>query len=164
MANHITARLAWHDDGWNGKICRHPGANVYCVGERSFLGRFIPENRSLSIEEKFSGMNFEQIQDYVPPCASTSNAFGEQSVAAYSNPPEFFRSTKAKRWVMPPASVCVWPYEEMYTDAVKTDGKYDNGKRRESAAEFFRKVEPGKSLIFYHANYSNPFSGEGTNC
>lgn len=108
-----------------------------------------------------AGRNFDQIQDYVLPCASTSNAFGEQSVAAYSNPPEFFQSTNPKRWVMPPGSVCVWPYEEMYSDGIKTDGKYDNDKPRESAVEFFRKVEPGRSLIFYHANYSNPFSEEG---
>ena len=28
MTVHISARLAWHQDGWNGRICDDPAANV----------------------------------------------------------------------------------------------------------------------------------------
>jgi hypothetical protein len=35
MTQHLTARLAWHDDGWNGHVCRNPAANTYCVGHYS---------------------------------------------------------------------------------------------------------------------------------
>ena len=27
MPTHITARLAWHTDGWNGTICKAPEKN-----------------------------------------------------------------------------------------------------------------------------------------
>ena len=102
-------------------------------------------------------------KNYRLPCASTSNAFGETLLPAYSMPPDFFGSNVPKRWVMPPASVCVWPYEEMYLDDVKVDGKYNNDIRRERANAFFHELEPRRSLIFYHANFSNPFSEEGAN-
>ena len=38
MTVHITARLAWHDDGWNGAVCRRPELNTYCIGAKSYPG------------------------------------------------------------------------------------------------------------------------------
>lgn len=38
MTIHISARIAWHDSGWNGHICRDPKANTYCVGQLSNPG------------------------------------------------------------------------------------------------------------------------------
>jgi hypothetical protein len=34
---HLTVRMAWHDSSWNGRICKDPAANSYCVGEHSLL-------------------------------------------------------------------------------------------------------------------------------
>ncbi|CAB3289126.1 putative Exodeoxyribonuclease V [Methanocaldococcus lauensis] len=31
---HLTTLIAWHDSGWNGKICRNPKANKYCESFR----------------------------------------------------------------------------------------------------------------------------------
>ena len=28
---HLSARLAWHDSGWNGCICRQPHLNASCI-------------------------------------------------------------------------------------------------------------------------------------
>ena len=38
MAVHMSVRLAWHSDGWNGHICKKPCENVYCVGQHSYPG------------------------------------------------------------------------------------------------------------------------------
>ena len=32
MAVRISARLAWHMDGWNEHVCKNPAANTYCIG------------------------------------------------------------------------------------------------------------------------------------
>lgn len=29
---HISARLTWHNNGWDGKICDDPEKNSYCTG------------------------------------------------------------------------------------------------------------------------------------
>ena len=50
----------------------------------------------------------------------------------------------------------------MYSDDVKapdgTKRTYDYEKRRAVAEEYFAQFEAGKSLVFYYAGYSNPFS------
>ena len=28
---HLTARVAWHDTGWNGTVCREPSCNSFCA-------------------------------------------------------------------------------------------------------------------------------------
>ena len=52
MPTHITARLAWHNDGWNGAVCRHPERNTYCIGAKSFPGDVIARERDLAIERR----------------------------------------------------------------------------------------------------------------
>jgi len=46
----------------------------------------------------------------------------------------------------------------MYGDDVKRHGRFDYNQRLAKAREYFREIEPNRSLIFYYANYSNPFS------
>ena len=49
MAMHMSLRLAWHGDGWNGHICKKPCENVYCVGQHSYPGEMIAEQRDLDL-------------------------------------------------------------------------------------------------------------------
>lgn len=55
----------------------------------------------------------------------------------------------------------------MYRDEVENPKgikpKYNAPKRRAEANAFFAEIKPNKSLIFYYANYSNPFSTEEEN-
>ena len=55
MTVHISARIAWHDDGWNGRICQNPAANTFCVGTQSYPGQHIGEKRSLEWEVEVQG-------------------------------------------------------------------------------------------------------------
>ncbi len=50
MVMHISARVAWHMDGWNGHICQDPASNTYCVGSASYPGEWIAEHRDLAWE------------------------------------------------------------------------------------------------------------------
>jgi hypothetical protein len=62
---------------------------------------------------------------------------------------------------MPAATVGIWPFEEMYRDEVRaTQGnrKYDNDERRKYAQNYLDRIEWNASLVFYYANYSNPYS------
>ncbi|MCA9996308.1 MAG: AAA family ATPase [Anaerolineales bacterium] len=71
-----------------------------------------------------------------------------------------------REWQLPPYSVGVWPYEEMYRDEMENKGggtKFNAVNRRAAANDFFAQIEENKSLIFYYTNYSNPFSDNETN-
>jgi hypothetical protein len=91
------------------------------------------------------------------------NAFGSDEIDARAKPPDFFSDgTAPRRWKVPPATVCIWPYEQMYSPDLRKgeNGGYDYDARLARAREYFAQIEPGKSLIFYYANYSNPFADE----
>lgn len=165
MATHLTARLAWHDDGWNGRICRRPAENTYCVGCYSYPGQMVAERRDLEWEIAHAGEPIDK-GDHISPCIYSANAFGPKQLTAFADPPVFFKDgTQTRRWELPPASVCVWPYEVMYADDLKQQGGgYDNDERRERAKSFFEELTEDESLIFYYANYSNPMSEDEAQC
>lgn len=167
MTTHITARLAWHADGWNGHVCKDPAANTFCVGQQSYPGTMIGEQRDLAQEQKVCGQGCSKLGKDVPPCMYSINAFGQDRIHAFADTPEFFRKEDRspdgvrREWDMPPSSCSIWPYEEMYKDEVKlARGGYDPDKRLAAVRNFFAKVEVGRSLVFYYANFSNPFSEE----
>ena len=163
MPTHITARLAWHNDGWNGTVCKVPEENTYCVGWKSFPGDVIARERNLATEKCHAGCLGNTLEGYIPPCSFSYNAFGLESEPAASNPPDFFYGGAERReWTLPPATVCIWPYEAMYAEEVKTSGYFDNDRRRELTRKFFEPIKRdcGTNLIFYYANYSNPLSEE----
>lgn len=163
---HISLRLAWHDEGWNGHICKNPRANTHCVGQHSYPGDLISHSRDLEWEEQenVAGCHCSTI-DGIPPCAYSINAFGNTSVKGESNPPDFFNDeSKGIQFEIPASTACIWPYEEMYSDDIKADKDssqtYNYTKRLEAAKNFFKQVTPNESLVFYYANKSNPFSEE----
>lgn len=166
MSKHISLRLAWHDDGWNGHVCREPKKNTYCVGQQSYPGDLISKARDLDWEQQkgVAGCHCSTI-DGIPPCSYSINAFGTKAVKGESNPPEFFRDdSRGIEFEIPAATACIWPYEQMYSEYIKAGKEssqtYDYAKRLQAAKDFFKEISPGQSLIFYYANKSNPFSEE----
>ena len=162
MGVHLTARIAWHDDGWNGHVCEQPELNSYCVGCHSYPGDVIARERRLELEKAIAGKPISALKsDQLPPCIYSANAFGNDTIRGYSNPPHFFREGASRvEWDIPPSTTCVWPYEAMYSEDVYTEGGLDNSKRSKNADDFFAQIENQSSLIFYYSNYSNPFSEE----
>lgn len=163
MVAHLTARLAWHDNGWNGEICEKPICNSYCVGRHSYPGDVIARERDLATEKQNAGRPIAELPSSgLPPCTYSVNAFGLDPIKGYSNPPNFFgEEARRTEWFIPFTTVSVWPYEAMYEDDVTDErGRFDNSERARKAEEFFSKIEENRSLIFYYANYSNPFSEE----
>lgn len=159
MTVHLSARIAWHMDGWNGHICRNPAANTFCVGDYSYPGDQIKVGRNLDWERANAGRSCAQI-DGIPPCVYSINVFGRDPVTANSHKPDWYPAREIE-WTIPASTVCIWPYEQMYREEVVCHGKgqrYDYDKRIAYANEYFANVEEGRSLVFYYANYSNPFS------
>ncbi len=159
MPTHLSARLSWHNDGWNGRICRKPATNHFCIGPHTYPKDKIKNKRDLPWEESVAGQCCSKING-IPPCIYSINAFGTEALTAFDEPPDFFKTGKRTEWKLPPATVCTWPYEAMYADEVSATGRKDNFKRLELAKAFFDEIEPDQSLVFHYANYSNPLSSE----
>lgn len=162
MAQHMTLRLAWHNDGWNGRICEKPAENSYCVGCASYPGEMIRERRDLDWEKQHAGKLIAEL-DEPPACMYSASAFAEHGSMVKADPPDFFNDdTETKAWEIPPSTACIWPYEAMYNhdDLKDSQDRYDYEKRFAYAKEYFEQLESDSSLIFYYANYSNPFSDD----
>lgn len=166
MATHISLRLAWHNNSWNGHICKNPGENTYCSGNYSYPGDIIRDKKDLAWESQKSvcGMHCSKVQK-IPPCAFSINAFGKDGIKGFAEPPEwFYDDSKGVIIDIPASTACTWYYEGMYSEDVenKTGGKqkFNYDKRLSLAKEYFSSLQKNKSLIFYYANYSNPFNQE----
>ena len=79
---HLTVRMAWHDNKWNGKVCNNPEANNYCTGPHSLLSSRIEKRKNTDLESS-RGVRGEYVAsglsaNNVPPCYWSINAFSEQ--------------------------------------------------------------------------------------
>ena len=164
MTKHFSVRLAWHENGWNGHICKNPWANTFCIGQHSYPGTAIIENRDIEYEKQFAGDAISNHSCKVACCLS-ANAFGADEIKTIIKKPSWWKSDDAEdaEVTIPPYTACTWQYDAMYNGDVSPDsgnGKYDNNKRFENSKRYFNQFEEGKSLIFYYAGLSNPFSEE----
>ena len=162
MAIHMSIRLAWHDSGWNGHICKKPCENVYCVGQHSYPGDQISETRNLDYEKVHAGEPCASHPCQVA-CGLSANTFGKEQIQIKVEPPSWWKpgDASARILTLPPYTACTWCYESMYGEDARSDvpGRlYDNDRRRCNAERYFAQFEEGKSLVFYYAGYSNPFS------
>ena len=55
MAIHMSIRLAWHSEGWNGHFCKKPCENTFCIGQHSYPGDLIAGTRDLEFETEHAG-------------------------------------------------------------------------------------------------------------
>ena len=69
MAQHISIRVPWHDNGWNGTVCKSPCENNACLRLKN-----IYENRNDNEEAAICGQCMEQIEEKVP-CIGEGSAF-----------------------------------------------------------------------------------------
>jgi exodeoxyribonuclease V alpha subunit len=160
MTVHLSARLAWHMEGWNGRVCRDPASNTFCVGHHSYPGDQIRVSRDLDWEVANAGASCSRT-DGLPPCVYSINAFGKQTIGGFADPPGWYPANERVTWDLAPSTVCIWPFEQMYRLEVENRGagqRYDYDQRLAYAVEYFDQIEDNRSLVFYYSNYSNPFS------
>lgn len=69
MPQHISVRVPWHDNGWDGSVCQFPGENNACLRLKN-----IYENRNDSEENMICGKCLEHLEEKVP-CIGEGAAF-----------------------------------------------------------------------------------------
>ena len=83
---HLTIRVAWHDNQWDGTICRAPSRNSFCIA----LDRIREAPRDDDNEDRLAGKSWAELSDSdLPPCAA------EGGETASGLPQDRFRYTPA---------------------------------------------------------------------
>lgn len=159
---HLTVRMAWHDNNWNGKVCLNPEGNPYCVGTHSLLSDRIASNRKLEIESEYKDSSIDMLpNDYIPPCYWSINAFSPEYIdIVHEHPFKNIKHSIPEK--MKPYSFFTWPFKLSFVHKEENKKKYgdyppDLEKRVD---DFINKFTENQSIVFFYANYDNPVSAD----
>ena len=163
MPKHLTVRMAWHDNNWDGNVCQKPEKNHYCVGTHSLLSETMKRKRNLEIETKNAGKRLDGLGDYVPPCYYTSNAFSDHAINVWHEHP--FRQYEKTHRIpekLSGYSVFTWPFRLSFNHDKKNRERYGQypPDLEDRIGGFIDKFTPGETIVFFYLNYDNPISAD----
>jgi len=177
---HLTARVAWHDSRWNGRVCKTPSCNSFCTS----LDR-IREERDDEAEDAIAGRSWNEMEpDRLPPCRAESGVFMSPDKWTRSFIHPYANSKKAaathghlKRTLVkvPPYATFAVPFAWMLTSEQEAiDEKLPEplppdeespfsspwvfGRARQEALVnlFFSRLVPERSLVFFYCKEGQP--------
>ena len=64
MTTHLSARLAWHDRGWDGRVCDAPHLNAHCI-----VHQHIRDARDDDKERSLAGTALSELDGLAPGLA-----------------------------------------------------------------------------------------------
>ncbi|MFV8749880.1 AAA family ATPase [Nannocystaceae bacterium ST9] len=170
MTTHLSARLAWHDRGWDGRVCDKPHLNASCV-----VHKHIRDARDDNREIAVAGKPFAELDGWCPPCSRDPGAFSPTGYQLVHRDPLDFRALPEALEELPPYSFCPSPYRWMREENFRAvceaeamtirgpdDSKKQKGwilepdRQRALLTQFWQKIEPRRSLVFFYVNHGNP--------
>lgn len=152
--------MAWHDSGWNGRVCDDPAGNTYCTGSHSLLSERLAREKRTKREKAGEKLD-ATLPDYLPPCFWTSCAFAtDETKTVHRHPFGYLKDKKKIDGALPAYSVYTWPFRLSIThNSYKRHGQYfpDLEGRIDRYCERLTKAG---SLMFFYLNYDNPVSAD----
>lgn len=158
---HVTFRVAWHDNKWNGTVCNNPLKNRYCSGFNSMLSERLRKRKQNNIENEKLNQG-KPIGEYVPPCFWSINIFGTKDITVkHDNPAEKRLENISEK--LPAQSMFSWPFSVAFTrdqKQYKIEGAYPKNLEEVRIPRFRSKIHKDKSVAFMYAKFSNPLTEE----
>jgi ATP-dependent exoDNAse (exonuclease V) alpha subunit len=156
--SHLSARVAWHDTDWTGRVCQAPAANNSCSILKNVKGK-----KNADVEEEDAGSLWADLAaDRVPPCVferagfMRPTAFSIVRDHAYSGgwtpSHEHFAPTLHR---MPAYSIEATPYRWVMRDEAKLRAaEWDIAFRQdlEERADSFIKKKKATTWVQDHRN------------
>lgn len=177
---HLNVRVAWHDNRWNGSVCRDPAGNSFCIDLKR-----IRQERNDALEVEHAGKWFADLTSAeLPPCRAESAAFmnDREWVRRVEHPYQSGKKTTMTHGHLLPTDIKVGPYstfavpfywmlrghqeelEESLPIPLPPDEEPPfaspwvfSAERQEALSEwFFGRIEKGKSLVFLYTKSGHP--------
>ena len=163
---HLTVRMAWHDNNWNGKVCDDPAGNTYCTGAHSLLSGRIEKNKDTAYESKdgvkgeYVAKNFDPSN--VPPCYWSINAFGDKEFPVEHHHAFKWLNLKSLPDTVKKNSFITWNFKLSFVHNEKNQKKFGNywSDMNQRIENYVNKFKPNESIVFFYANYDNPVSAD----
>jgi len=118
---HLSVRLAWHDTGWNGCICREPRLNSSCIVQEQ-----IRDGRDDELERQHAGVHLADISDWLPPCCRDIAAYADRGFTFIPFPEALIHRTRRGVLVRSKSEVIVANVlDNLVDDPGEIDWKYE---------------------------------------
>lgn len=160
--SHVTFRVAWHDNKWNGAICKDPVKNRYCSGFHSLLSERLRKRKEKNLDNEIRYSGQPVVSDYVPPCFWSINLFGDKDLTVkHDNPAEPTLTPIEER--LPAYSMFSWPFAVSFNrtkEQIQTEGAYPKNLEKVRIPNFQSKIKENQSVAFMYAKFSNPLTEE----
>ena len=178
--HHLNLRVAWHDSRWNGRVCRAPSKNTFCID----LDRIRVE-RDGAAEDKVCGKPFWELKDgEFPPCQADSGAFMNEQTWWRTFQHPYQEIDKAQQThgkliktpvKVPPYSTFAVPfrwllrqYQEEIEEGLatplppdedapfKTPWVFSRARQNALCELFFNRLAAKQSLVFFYTKSGHP--------
>jgi len=184
--HHLTLRVAWHDNRWNGTICRAPSLNGFCLD----LPR-IRETRKDASEDADAGAAWGDLDaPRLPPCINEGGGFMSERewIRIFRHPYREIKKAQATHGCLkdtlvkvPPYAAFAVPFKWMLTESQQGldetlptplppdeeslfSSAWVFGRQRQEMLTklFFDRLTPARSLVFFYTKSGHPI-GESIN-
>lgn len=159
---HVTFRVAWHDNKWNGSICNDPKKNRHCSGFHSLLSERLRKRKEKNFENEIKHQGSPVTDSYVPPCFWGINVFGDKELKIeHDNPAE--PKLEHIKESLPAHSIFSWPFAVSFTrdnETYKLEGAYPKNLEEVRIPRFNNKIHKSQSVAFIYTKFSNPLTEE----
>ena len=182
---HLTIRVAWHDNRWDGTICRAPSDNSFCIA----LDRIRESPRDDVAEDRLAGRHWADLQtDALPPCQAEAGAFmsAREWRRVVKHPYQLLPKTRETHGHLKPTVRNVPPYatyavpfwwmlrenqealESALPDPLPPDQDSPfrspwvfSAARQEAISRlFFGRLDPASSLVLFYTKEGHPFGDD----
>jgi len=115
---HVSVRVPWHDNGWNGTICKNPKNNASCL----FLRR-INDLKDENLEESKAGEQIsERLEQDFPPCVAEKSTFmSPRKITRITSHPyqnnDLYKHFRPTPFTIQPYSFIAIPFRWMMKDS-----------------------------------------------
>jgi ATP-dependent exoDNAse (exonuclease V) alpha subunit len=179
MIKHLSIRVAWHDNKWNGAVCKHPSQNAYCLN----LPRIYQEKDDQA-EDALSDTHWGDLSDdQLPPCKAEGGSFmsTRKYVRLFNHPYNKPGWKDIPHTRLKPTPVEVPPYScfavpfwwmlrnnqseirERYPDIPYDDNPpfpsswvYTSKTQEALLKRFFEPIKEDRSLVIFYAKGASP--------
>jgi exodeoxyribonuclease V alpha subunit len=169
---HLSARLAWHDTGWNGCICREPHLNASCIVQEQ-----IRDGRDDELERAHAGVPLADLPGWLPPCCRDIAAYADRGFTFTHQDPLDRTFLGPITEEIPPYACLPAPYRWMlegsFRDICEAKGLairgptnpeketgwvYEPDRQVALLSHFWGRLKEGEgeALVFYYVNRGNP--------
>lgn len=171
---HLSIRVAWHDNKWNGTVCSRPNQNSYCLQ----LPRIYEDKK----ENEPAGVKWDELKpEQLPPCKAEGGAFMNPKSynRGFTHPYQSFRDThkhlEYTLHAVPPYTTFAVPYKWMleknqesiseehpnliqkYQKApFRSPWVFDDKRQHDLVGHFFGELKEKQSLVLFYTKSGQP--------